>query len=114
MDKFLVRVPPKSDRDTSSVLHRDESSQRKGGNRWSQLRLKDLQGVVILEDLENAKKILVDPASSDDLLETTLRELTKRTPGKNTSLRVSQLKQWSSCNRREAQTDLKIKQNPKI
>ena len=40
------------------------------------------QGVVILEDLEKAKSILTDPASADELLEKTLRNLAKKVPGK--------------------------------
>jgi len=58
-------------------------SRTKGSKRPSQRRLKDLRGVVVLEGLEEANKILTDPTSSDELLEKTLRNLVKKVPGRD-------------------------------
>ncbi|XP_022708743.1 transcription elongation factor A N-terminal and central domain-containing protein 2-like isoform X2 [Varroa jacobsoni] len=89
MDKFVVRIPKKTGDDANDEAFLKRSLQGKKKSRRSQFRLKDLQGVVILEDLDEAKKILSNPTSSDELLEKTLRQLAKKTPGRDILLKTS-------------------------
>ncbi|XP_003748416.1 transcription elongation factor A N-terminal and central domain-containing protein 2 [Galendromus occidentalis] len=79
MEKYLVKKRAQPDSGGEGPSSSGSSTRKK----FSQKRLRDLKGVVILEDIRKAKSFLTDSASTDELLEKTLRNLAKKIPGRD-------------------------------